>query len=84
MVADASVFFALWLLKPLQIAAANSSSNRLANTIAVQVDLTRPGPVLESGAGTGCEVARVWFNLLPAQIWCYRDARGSVAGGVPA
>jgi hypothetical protein len=29
----------------------------------------------------GCEVARVWFNLLPAQIWCYWDARRSLDGG---
>jgi phospholipid N-methyltransferase len=24
---------------------------------------------------SGCEVARVWLNLLPAQIWSYWDAR---------
>jgi phosphatidylethanolamine/phosphatidyl-N-methylethanolamine N-methyltransferase len=53
MVADASVFFALWLQRPLHIAAANPSSERLADTIAAQVDLARPGTVLELGAGTG-------------------------------
>jgi phosphatidylethanolamine/phosphatidyl-N-methylethanolamine N-methyltransferase len=51
--ADASVFFALWLQKPLRIAAANPSGQRLADAIAAQVDLSRPGPVLELGAGTG-------------------------------
>jgi phosphatidylethanolamine/phosphatidyl-N-methylethanolamine N-methyltransferase len=53
MAADASVFFALWLQKPLHIAAVNPSSRRLADAMAAQVDLTRPGPVLELGAGTG-------------------------------
>jgi phosphatidylethanolamine/phosphatidyl-N-methylethanolamine N-methyltransferase len=195
MAADASVFFALWLQKPLRIAAANPSGGRLADAIAAQVDLTRPGPVLELGAGTGsltrgliragcpperiialerepglanilrrnlpgvmviegdatrighhpslraeqlcsvvsslpikwfshteqravvrpcldrlgtggrfvqltngfrsplamdqlgivgCEVDRVWLNLLPAQIWCYWDARRSLDGGEAA
>ena len=192
MTADVSVFFALWLQKPLRIAAANPSGGRLADVMAAQVDLTRPGPVLELGAGTGsltrgliragcpperiialerepdlakilrrklprvtvieadalrvdhhpairaqqlcavvsslpikwfspaaqeavvrpcldrlgisgrfiqltnafrsplatgqlgiagCEVARVWFNLLPAQIWCYWDAHRASDGG---
>ncbi len=192
MAADASVFFALWLQKPLRIAAANPSGGRLADAMAAQVDIARPGPVLELGAGTGsltrgliragcpperiialerepnlaailrrklpgvtviegdatqighhpairarqlstvvsslpikwfspeeqeavvrpcldrlgpggrfiqltnafrsplaieqlgivgCEVGRVWFNLLPAQIWCYRDAHRPLDGG---
>jgi phosphatidylethanolamine/phosphatidyl-N-methylethanolamine N-methyltransferase len=51
--ADASVFFALWLQKPLRIAAAKPSGARLADAVARCVDLTRPGPVLELGAGTG-------------------------------
>jgi phosphatidylethanolamine/phosphatidyl-N-methylethanolamine N-methyltransferase len=51
--ADASVFFALWLQKPLRIAAANPSGARLADTIARCIDLARPGPILELGAGTG-------------------------------
>ena len=50
--ADASVFFTLWLQKPLRIAAANPSGARLADAIARCIDLTRPGPVLELGAGT--------------------------------
>ena len=51
--ADASVFFALWLQKPLRIAAANPSGARLADAGARCVDLARPGPILELGAGTG-------------------------------
>jgi phosphatidylethanolamine/phosphatidyl-N-methylethanolamine N-methyltransferase len=51
--ADASVFFALWLQKPLRIAASNPSGTRLADAGARCIDLTRPGPVLELGAGTG-------------------------------
>jgi phosphatidylethanolamine/phosphatidyl-N-methylethanolamine N-methyltransferase len=51
--ADASVFFALWLQKPLRIAAANPSGARLADAVARCIDLARPGLVLELGAGTG-------------------------------
>ena len=47
MAADASVFFALWLQKPLRIAAANPSGARLADAVARCIDLARPGPVLE-------------------------------------
>ena len=51
--ADAGVFFTLWLQKPLRIAAAKPSGVRLAGAVARCIDLTRPGPVLELGAGTG-------------------------------
>jgi phosphatidylethanolamine/phosphatidyl-N-methylethanolamine N-methyltransferase len=51
--ADATVFFGLWLQKPLRIAAANPSGSRLADAIARYVELGRGGPVLELGAGTG-------------------------------
>jgi phosphatidylethanolamine/phosphatidyl-N-methylethanolamine N-methyltransferase len=53
MAADFAIFFGLWLQRPLRIAAASPSSARLADTIAHFIDLTRPGPVLELGAGTG-------------------------------
>lgn len=53
MATEAGVFFALWLQKPLRIAATTPSSQRLADAVAAQVDLSRPGPVLELGAGTG-------------------------------
>jgi phosphatidylethanolamine/phosphatidyl-N-methylethanolamine N-methyltransferase len=51
--ADTTVFFGLWLQKPLHIAATNPSSARLADAFARWVELARPGPVLELGAGTG-------------------------------
>ena len=51
--ADASVFFALWLQRPLRIAAANPSGTRLADAVARCIDLARPGHILELGAGTG-------------------------------
>jgi phosphatidylethanolamine/phosphatidyl-N-methylethanolamine N-methyltransferase len=51
--ADAGVFFALWLQKPLCIAATNPSGARLADAVARCIDLARPGPILELGAGTG-------------------------------
>ena len=53
MAADATVFFGLWLQKPLRIAAANPSGPYLADALAHCVELDRPGPVLELGAGTG-------------------------------
>jgi phosphatidylethanolamine/phosphatidyl-N-methylethanolamine N-methyltransferase len=51
--AGATVFFGLWLQKPLRIAAANPSGPRLADALARCVELHRPGAVLELGAGTG-------------------------------
>jgi phosphatidylethanolamine/phosphatidyl-N-methylethanolamine N-methyltransferase len=51
--AGATVFFGLWLQKPLHIAAANPSGQRLADALAQCVELDRPGAVLELGAGTG-------------------------------
>jgi phosphatidylethanolamine/phosphatidyl-N-methylethanolamine N-methyltransferase len=53
MTGDAALFFGLWLRKPLQIAAVTPSSGHLAAAMAGLVDLDRPGPVLELGAGTG-------------------------------
>ena len=53
MAAGATVFFGLWLQKPLRIAAANPSGARLADALAHCVELDRPGSVLELGAGTG-------------------------------
>jgi phosphatidylethanolamine/phosphatidyl-N-methylethanolamine N-methyltransferase len=50
---DATLFFGLWLQKPLQIAAITPSSSHFAGAMARLVDLGRPGPILELGAGTG-------------------------------
>jgi phosphatidylethanolamine/phosphatidyl-N-methylethanolamine N-methyltransferase len=51
--ADARLCFALWLQKPLRTAAAKPSGARLADAMASCVDMKRPGPILELGAGTG-------------------------------
>jgi len=51
--AGATVFFGLWLQKPMRIAAANPSGRRFADVLARCVELERPGAVLELGAGTG-------------------------------
>jgi phosphatidylethanolamine/phosphatidyl-N-methylethanolamine N-methyltransferase len=50
---DYALFFGLWLRKPLRIAAVTPSSKRFACVMADLVDFSRPGPVLELGAGTG-------------------------------
>jgi phosphatidylethanolamine/phosphatidyl-N-methylethanolamine N-methyltransferase len=51
--AGATVFFGLWLQKPMRIAAANPSGRHFADALARCVELDRPGAVLELGAGTG-------------------------------
>jgi len=51
--AGATVFFGLWLQKPLCIAAANPSGPHLADALARCVEFDRPGAVVELGAGTG-------------------------------
>lgn len=53
MAADWAIFFGTWLKKPLEIAAANPSGKLLARAVGRQLDLGRPGHVLELGAGTG-------------------------------
>jgi len=53
MAADTAIFFGIWLQRPLQIAAANPSGSYLADALARFVELERPGPVLELGAGIG-------------------------------
>jgi phosphatidylethanolamine/phosphatidyl-N-methylethanolamine N-methyltransferase len=50
---DYALFFGPWLQKPLQIAVVIPGSGRLTKVMAELVDLDRPGPVLELGAGTG-------------------------------
>jgi phosphatidylethanolamine/phosphatidyl-N-methylethanolamine N-methyltransferase len=53
MIADAALFFGLWLRKPLQIAAICPSGAPVASAMARLIDPVWPGPVLELGAGTG-------------------------------
>ena len=48
MAADATVFFGLWLQKPLRIAATNPSGTRLADALARCVALDRPALCLNS------------------------------------
>jgi phosphatidylethanolamine/phosphatidyl-N-methylethanolamine N-methyltransferase len=63
---DYALFFGLWLQKPLQIAAVTPSSRRFACVMADLVDLHRPGPVLELGAGTGSLTAGLLRAGCPA------------------
>ncbi|HEV8680127.1 MAG TPA: methyltransferase domain-containing protein [Stellaceae bacterium] len=77
MVGDAAVFFAMWLRKPLRIAAICPSGAPVAAAMARLVDPGRPGPLLELGAGTGSLtrglVAAGWP---PGRIIaCEREAR---------
>ena len=50
---EAAIFFKLWVRKPLGLAAANPSGAALADAVAAQLDFSRPGAVVELGAGTG-------------------------------
>jgi phosphatidylethanolamine/phosphatidyl-N-methylethanolamine N-methyltransferase len=47
------IFFAHWLRRPLSMGAALPSSPRVARALARQMQLERPGTILELGAGTG-------------------------------
>ena len=64
---DYALFFGLWLQKPLQIAAVTPSSKRSACAMAELVDLSRPGPVLELGAGTGSLTRGLLEAACPAE-----------------
>ena len=68
MFGDANLLFGLWLQKPLQIAAITPSSARLASVMADLVDRSRPGPVLELGAGTGSLTRGLLRRLPPERI----------------
>lgn len=53
MAAELGLFFALWLRKPRELAAAVPSGPILADALARHVTLERRGHILELGAGTG-------------------------------
>jgi phosphatidylethanolamine/phosphatidyl-N-methylethanolamine N-methyltransferase len=53
MTSEAAIFFTAWLRRPLGIAALLPSGATVADACARLVDLSRPGAVLELGAGTG-------------------------------
>jgi len=82
--ADASVFFALWLQKPLRIAAANPSGARLADAVGRCIDLKRPGPILELGAGTGRMAATVLTALASQGVLPQRYAILEVSADLAA
>jgi phosphatidylethanolamine/phosphatidyl-N-methylethanolamine N-methyltransferase len=65
--ADATIFFGVWLQKPLRIAAANPSGPRIADAIARHVMFERRGPILELGAGTGSLTRGLLRAGCPAQ-----------------
>jgi phosphatidylethanolamine/phosphatidyl-N-methylethanolamine N-methyltransferase len=50
---DRETFFRHWLRDPLGIGAVVPSGSRVAQAMACEVDLARPGIVLELGGGTG-------------------------------
>ena len=53
MMADTALFFGLWLRRPLQIAAVCPSGGTVGAAMGRLVDISRPGLLLELGAGTG-------------------------------
>jgi len=50
---DWTIFLLHWLKSPLRIGSALPSGPRVARAMARQMQLDRPGPVVELGAGTG-------------------------------
>lgn len=52
-VADVLTFFGLWLRQPAAIGAIMPSGRALALAMAREIDIARPGVVLELGGGTG-------------------------------
>jgi phosphatidylethanolamine/phosphatidyl-N-methylethanolamine N-methyltransferase len=50
---DRKIFFRHWLKNPLGIGAVLPSGDRVARGMAREIDLARPGTVLELGGGTG-------------------------------
>lgn len=50
---DAALFLWKWLQAPLKVGAVWPSGRRLGRALAAEVDLSRPGVVVELGAGTG-------------------------------
>ncbi len=50
---DRQIFFRHWLKNPLGIAALTPSSDKVGRSMAREIDLSRPGTVLELGGGTG-------------------------------
>jgi len=72
-----AVFFGRWLRAPHRIGAVAPSSRFLARAMATQVDLRRPGPVIELGGGTGSVTKALLEAGLPVErlIVVERDVR---------
>lgn len=58
-IVDGFRFFLIWLYKPRQLGAVLPSSEKLAATMASRVDISRPGVVIDLGAGTGRMTAAI-------------------------
>ena len=63
--ADDPVFLLRWLLHPTKVGAVTPSGRALSNAMCRQVDWTRPGHVVELGAGVG-SFTRVLLEQTPA------------------
>lgn len=74
---EAAIFFTRWLKAPHRIGAIAPSSRFLARAMATQVDLRRPGPVVELGGGTGSVTKALLEAGLPVDrlIVVERDVR---------
>ena len=74
---EAAIFFTRWLKAPHRIGAVAPSSRFLARAMATQVDLRRPGPVIELGGGTGSVTKALLDAGLPVDrlIVVERDVR---------
>jgi hypothetical protein len=68
---EASAYVAHGQRQPLQIAAGDPSGGRFSN---------REWHELRRLGLAGSEVARVWLDQLPVQIWGYSDDRRPLAG----
>jgi phospholipid N-methyltransferase len=72
--AESALFFRHWLRHPLEIGAFLPSSAAVGCAMAKAVAFGRPGMILELG---GSEVARVWSQFPPVQVWRYQRWRGA-------
>jgi phosphatidylethanolamine/phosphatidyl-N-methylethanolamine N-methyltransferase len=77
MLADMALFFGLWLRKPLRIAAVCPSGATVGAAMARLVDISRPGTLLELGAGTGAITRAIVESGWPLDriIACERETR---------
>jgi len=62
-------FIAAWLRSPLKIGALLPSSRSLARAMAAEVDIEKPGVIVELGAGTGAVTqALLQVGIAPARL----------------